>query len=413
MAPVRRPRRTGADVIPDTMTASSPPRTEGSVPFWRDLRVLRIVAQVVVVVVVVGVLAWMTNNMLTAMDERRLGFGFSFLGRQAGFDISESPIPYTARDTYLTAFLVGLLNTLFVSVVGIVLATILGIIVGVARLSPNWLVNKVAAGYVELIRNTPLLVQLFLLYFAVFLQLPPVADTLAIGNAAFLNQRGVFLPGPQASSGVGIWIGFLVAGIVLAFVARAVARRLEDEGRSSYRLRTIGVLGIVALGIVGWFAAGGEPLTFDLPVAERFNFTGGLRLSPEFSALLVGLVVYTAAFIGEVVRGGIQAVRRGQLEAARALGLSEGQTLRLVIFPQALRIIVPPLTSQYLNLAKNSSLAIAIGYPDLFKVGQTMANQTGQPVPVLILIMGTYLAISLVTSLFMNIYNRRVQVSER
>ena len=395
------------------MTSDAPPRDHGAVPFWRDIRVLRIVAQLAVVLAVGIVVAWMVNNMLSAMNERRLGFGFSFLFRQAGFGISESPIPYTPQATYLTAFMVGLLNTLFVSFVGIILATILGIVVGVARLSPNWLVNKVAAGYVELIRNTPLLVQLLLLYFGVFLQLPGIADSLSIGQFAFLNQRGVYLPGPQAAPGALIWIGFIVAGIVLAFVARAVAGRLEDAGQPSYRLRTIGVLGILGLAVLGWFAAGGEPVTFDLPVQERFNFRGGLRLSPEFSALLIGLVIYTAAFIGEVVRGGIQAIRRGQLEAARALGLSEAQTLRLVIFPQALRIIVPPLTSQYLNLAKNSSLAIAIGYPDLFRIGQTMANQTGQPVPVMVLVMGTYLAISLVTSLFMNIYNRRVQVLER
>ena len=395
------------------MTSDAPAREHGAVPYWRDIRVLRIAAQVVVVLFVAALLFWMVNNMLSAMNERRLGFGFSFLFRQAGFGISESPIPYTPQATYLTAFIVGLLNTLFVSFVGIILATILGIIVGVARLSPNWLVSKVAAGYVEIIRNTPLLVQLLLLYFGVFLQLPAISQSLSIGQFAFLNQRGVYLPGPQAAPGVLVFVGFVVVGIVLAFVARAVAGRLEDEGRPSYRLRTVGVLGILVLGAVGWFAAGGEPLTFDLPVQERFNFRGGLRLSPEFSALLIGLVIYTAAFIGEVVRGGIQAIRRGQLEAARALGLSEGQTLRLVIFPQALRIIVPPLTSQYLNLAKNSSLAIAIGYPDLFRIGQTMANQTGQPVPVMVLVMGTYLAISLVTSLFMNVYNRRVQVLER
>ncbi len=395
------------------MTSEAPPREHGAVPYWRDIRVLRIAAQVAVVLVVAVLLVWMVNNMLSAMNERRLGFGFSFLFRQAGFGISESPIPYTPQATYLTAFLVGLLNTLFVSFVGIILATILGIIVGVARLSPNWLVSKVAAGYVEIIRNTPLLVQLLLLYFGVFLQLPAISQSLSIGQFAFLNQRGVYLPGPQAAPGVLVFIGFVGAGIVLAFVARSVAGRLEDEGRPSYRLRTIGVLGILVLAVAGWFVAGGEPLTFDLPVQERFNFRGGLRLSPEFSALLIGLVIYTAAFIGEVVRGGIQAIRRGQLEAARALGLSEGQTLRLVIFPQALRIIVPPLTSQYLNLAKNSSLAIAIGYPDLFRIGQTMANQTGQPVPVMVLVMGTYLAISLVTSLFMNVYNRRVQVLER
>ncbi|MDQ2690387.1 MAG: ABC transporter permease subunit [Chloroflexota bacterium] len=395
------------------MTAEAPPHTHGAVPFWRDIRVLRLVAQVAVVLVVAAVLAWMANNMLSAMNERGLGFGFSFLGRQAGFGISESPIPYSPADTYLTAFLVGLGNTLIVSVLGIILATILGVIVGVARLSPNWLVNRVAAGYVEFFRNTPLLVQLLLLYFAVFLQLPAIANSFAIGDVAFLNQRGVYLPAPQASSGALIWIGFIVAGIVLALAARAVARRREDRGMPSYRLRTIGTLGILVLAVAGWFVAGGEPVTFDVPVRERFNFVGGLRMSPQFAALLLGLVLYTAAFIGEVVRGGIQAVRRGQLEASRALGFSEMQCLQLVIFPQALRIIVPPLTSQYLNLTKNSSLAIAIGYPDLFRIGQTMANQTGQPVPVMILIMGTYLAISLVTSLLMNIYNRHVQVAER
>ena len=395
------------------MTAEAPPRAGRPVPFWRDLRVLRLVAQVLVVLVVVAALAWMANNMLTTMSDRGLGFGFSFLGRQAGFGISESPIAYSPTSTYLTAFLVGLGNTLIVSFLGIVLATILGIVVGVARISSNWLLNRVAAGYVEFFRNTPLLVQLLLLYFAVFLQLPAIAESFTLGDVAFLNQRGVYLPAPLTTANTLLWIGFIVVGIVLSFVARAVARRREDAGQPAYRLRTLGVIGIVVLGVVGWFVAGGQPIEFDVPARERFNFAGGLRMSPQFAALLLGLVLYTAAFIGEVVRGGIQAVRRGQLEASRALGFSEMQTLQLVIFPQALRVIVPPLTSQYLNLTKNSSLAIAIGYPDLFRIGQTMANQTGQPVSVMILIMGTYLAISLVTSLVMNLYNRRVQVAER
>ncbi|MCV0403392.1 MAG: ABC transporter permease subunit [Chloroflexi bacterium] len=395
------------------MTSTPRARSQTTVPLWRDVRFLEIAAQVVVVVVI-GLVVWfMVSNMISAMNQRNLGFGFSFLGRQAGFEISESPIAYSSRDTYGTAFLVGLLNTLFVSFLGIILATLLGLIVGVARLSPNWLVARIAAGYVEIIRNTPLLVQLVLIYFAVLLQLPSVSDSITIGEGFFLNQRGVYVPGPQVSGGFGIFIASIVIGIIGLIVANVVAGRREDAGKPSYRMRTIATAALFVLPVLGWFAAGGQPLTFDLPVKERFNFAGGLRLSPEFSALLFGLVLYTAAFIGEVVRGGIQAVRRGQLEAARALGFTEGQTLRLVIFPQALRIIVPPLTSQYLNLAKNSSLAIAVGYPDLFKVGQTMANQTGQPVPVLIMIMGTYLAISLFTSLLMNIYNRRVQVLER
>ncbi|MDQ4035997.1 MAG: ABC transporter permease subunit, partial [Chloroflexota bacterium] len=258
---------------------------------------------------------------------------------------------------------------------------------------------------------TPLLVQLVLIYFAVLLQLPGIAQSIAFPGSIFVNQRGLFVPGPQLNPAFPIWAGLVVAGIGLLVVARRVARRREDAGTPVRGLRMVGWLALLAIAIIGWLVA--APVTFDLPVRERFNFVGGLALSPEFTALLVGLVLYTGAFIGEVVRGGIQAVRHGQLEAARALGLSEGDVLRLIVFPQALRIIVPPTTSQYLNLAKNSSLAVAIGYPDLFKVGQTMANQTGQPVPVIILIMGTYLAISLTTSLLMNIYNRRVQVLER
>lgn len=394
------------------MTATSTTSRAGATPLWRDLRVLRIAAQVAVIVAVGLLAAFMIGNMLSAMSERGLGFGFSFLGRQAGFEISETPIPYTATSTYGRAFLVGLLNTLFISFVGIVLATTLGILVGVARLSNNWLLRNIAGAYVELIRNTPLLVQLFFIYFT-FIQLPSVADSLRLGTFGFLNQRGAFVPAPQASGSFLPWLAFVALGVAAAIGGRMVAARREERGQDPGRLRTIGLVGLLVLPVVGWLAVGGAPLTFELPTAQRFNIVGGLSLSPEFSALLIGLVIYTAAFIGEVVRGGIQAIRKGQLEAARALGLSEGQVLRLVIFPQALRIIVPPLTSQYLNLTKNSSLAVTIGYPDLFKVGQTMSNQTGQPVAVMILVMGTYLAISLVTSLLMNLYNRRVQVIER
>ena len=298
------------------------------------------------------------------------------------------------------------------SAVGVVLATILGIFVGVARLSGNWLLRSVTGGYVELMRNTPLLVQLFFIYFA-FLQLPSVADSLRIDAIGFLNQRGLFLPAPQVGEGFWLWVGFIIAGLAAALGARVVAGRLEERGGSSFHVRIIGIGALIALPVLGWFAVGGAPMSFEVPAQERFNIVGGLALSPEFTALLIGLVVYTAAFIGEIVRGGIQAVRRGQLEAARSLGLSDAQVLRLVVFPQAMRIIVPPLTSQYLNLIKNSSLAVAIGYPDLFKIGQTMSNQTGQPVAVMVLVMGTYLAISLVTSFLMNLYNRRVQVAEQ
>jgi general L-amino acid transport system permease protein len=352
------------------------------------------------------------RNLLGAIEERGLGFGFGFLNRSAGFDISESPIPYTPASTYLTAFLAGLLNTLFVSFIGIILATLLGIVAGVARLSPNWLVRQIASGYVELMRNTPLLVQLFIIYFAVLLQLPSVGNSVSIGDAFFLNLRGVYAPAPQLGPGASLLALFVLGAFAVLIGCLVVAGRRARDGRPIPRLGLVGFVGFLALLAIGWLATGG-PITFELPALDGFNFRGGMRLSPEFTALLLGLVLYTGAFIGEVVRGGIQAVRRGQWEASRALGLSEGQTLRLVVFPQALRVIVPPLTSQYLNLTKNSSLAIAIGYPDLFKVGQTMANQTGQPVPVMLLVMGTYLAISLATSAVMNLYNRRVQVMER
>lgn len=385
------------------MTSSPLAGPSPGVAPWRDVRVIRVAAQVLVVVLVGLLVAYLLRNLLTAMDDRGLGFGFRFLDSTAGFEISETPIPYSATDTYGRAFLVGLLNTLFVSAVGIVLATLLGLVVGVARLSRNFLVNRVTAAYVEVIRNTPLLVQLFFLY-AFLLQLPGVAESVALPGGIFLNQRGLSLPAPVLSSTFGPWMAFVAAGIALALAARVVLPR----GR-----RWIGLLALVLVPLAGWAVLGEAPIGVDVPVLQRFNFTGGMSLSSGFTALLVGLVLYTAAFIGEVVRGGILAVRRGQVEAARALGLSEGHILRLIVFPQALRVIVPPLTSQYLNLAKNSSLAIAIGYPDLFSVSQTMANQTGQPVSVIALVMGTYLSISLVTSLLMNLYNRRVQVLER
>ena len=385
------------------MTAGEAHPHHGAVAPWRDIRVLRIAGQVAVVGLIGLLVAFLGRNLITAMDDRGLEFGLGFLDNTAGFEISETPIEYSAIDTYGLAFLAGLLNTLFVSAVGIVLATLLGLVVGVARLSRNFLVNRVAAGYVEIIRNTPLLVQLFFLY-AFLLRLPSVANSITLPGPIYLNQRGLSIPAPQLTATFGAWLAFVAVGVALA-----VASRFAPWPS----VRRFGWLGLVAAPVIGWVAVGTAPLGVDIPELQRFNFTGGLSLSSAFTALVVGLVLYTAAFIGEVVRGGIQAVRLGQIEAARALGLSERDTLRLIIFPQALRVIVPPLTSQYLNLAKNSSLAIAIGYPDLFSVSTTMANQTGQPVSVIVLVMATYLSISLVTSLFMNLYNRRVQVLER
>jgi len=381
-----------------------------AVPFWRDVRVLTVISQIVFVIILALAAGFFYSNLSSAMRQRGLVGGFDFLQRESAFEIGETLIDYKPSDTYARAFTVGLLNTLSVSVIGILLATILGIITGVARLSSNWLVNRIAAVYIEIIRNTPLLVQLVFVYFGVFVKLPPVRDSYNLGNAFFANQRGVFVPRPIISESFGNLILFAAIGLVAAIF---IARFLTIRTRRALLPWLVALIAWLAFVFLGWQSATVTPLSFDYPVPGRFNFSGGLTLSPEFSALLTGLVLYTAAFIAEVVRGGIQAVKKGQIEAARAVGLSETQILRLITFPQAMRVIVPPLTSQYLNLAKNSSLAIAIGYPDLFNVGATIANQTGQPVPVILLIMLTYLAMSLFTSVVMNIYNRRVQILEK
>jgi general L-amino acid transport system permease protein len=381
-----------------------------AVPPWRNVRVLRVVGQLAAIglALLVGYLLW--ANLVANMAAARLGFNFDFLRATAGFDVSQSVISYSPRDSYGRAFLAGLINTLMVSAVGIVLATILGVIVGVARLSGNWLVNRIAAAYVEVMRNTPLLVQLVLIY-ALFLQLPPVANSVSLPGSIYVNQRGLVMPRPLPETGFATWLALVLVGVAILVIAIWWSKRRRSRGLHTPSLGRLGLLAVVSLAVVGWVAL--RPIAFDVPVQERFNFVGGVVLSPPLAALLIGLVIYTAAFIGEIVRGAIQAVRRGQIEAAQAIGLTPRQTLRLVVLPQALRILVPPMTSQYLNLIKNSSLAIAVGYPDLFAVGRTIANQTGQPVSVIVLVMATYLAISLITSLVMNIYNRRVQVLER
>jgi len=387
-----------------------PQRT--SVPFWRDVRVLMILSQIVFVILLALLAGFFYSNLASAMRDRGLVAGFDFLQRESGFEIGEGLIPYKPSDLYGHAFVVGVLNTLLISVVGIFLATILGVLTGIARLSSNWLINQIAAAYIEIIRNTPLLVQLVFVYFGIFVKLPPIRDTLEWGGAFFANQRGVFVPRPLPSPTFDQWTSFVLFAVLGAFLLWLFLSRHATYRYTFYPI-TLPVAWLILLPLAGWFLVGQTPIDFEIPERGRFNFTGGLALSPEFSALLTGLVIYTAAFIAEVVRGGLQAVRRGQIEAARATGLNEAHVLYLIVFPQAMRVIVPPLTSQYLNLAKNSSLAIAIGYPDLFNVGATIANQTGQPVPVIMLIMATYLAMSLTTSVLMNIYNARIQVLEK
>jgi len=384
-----------------------------NIPFWRDERVLKAAAQVISAVIVIGGMIWIAINLLEAANRRGLSLGFDFINDPAGFPISESVIPFDDSYPFGTAFLVGLLNTLKVSIIGILLATILGTLVGLARLSTNWLINKFALAYIELHRNIPLLVLLFIWYFAIFNKLPPAKESIELPGLIYLNQRGLYLAWPRLTETGGVFAISLLVGLILAIIAWIYLRRLrERSGRSTY-FAGVSVAVILVSALLGLMLSSWQPLWIDTPVFEGFNFSDGLRLTPEFAALLVGLVMYTAAFIAEVVRAGIQAVDFGQMEAAKAVGLKPMQTLGLVIIPQAMRVIIPPLISQFLNLTKNSSLALAIGYADLFNVGRIMINQAGRAVPVFSMVMATYLVLSLITSGILNIYNRKIQISEK
>ena len=289
----------------------------------------------------------------------------------------------------------------------------LGFIIGLMRLSSNWLISRIALAYIEFHRNIPLLVLLFLWYFGVFTRLPQVKESITLPGPVYINQRGFYLTWPKLTESGSLFAISVVAGILLAIITWVVLRRIrEAKGRETY-FGWISLAVLILVPLIGWFASGGEPLYFDVPVLQGFNFQGGLRLTTEFSALLIGLAMYTASFIAEVFRSGILAVRKGQIEAARAVGLRYSQVLMLIIIPQAMRVIIPPMISQYLNLTKNSSLALAIGYQELFAIGKVTINQAGRAVPVFLLVMGTYLAISLLTSVVLNIYNKRVQFIER
>jgi general L-amino acid transport system permease protein len=380
---------------------------------WRDPRVRSIVFQAVTVILVVLLVAYFVDNTLTNLRRQGIAAGFGFLDRTAGFDIGFSLIQYSAVSTYGRAFWVGLLNTLLVSALGVVLATILGFVIGLARLSTNWLIARLAMVYVETIRNIPLLLQLLFWYFAVLQALPHPRDSVAIGETVFLNNRGLSIPLAVLGEGAGaIPVAVLVAVAAVVLLGRWAKRRREATGQPFHTvLVAIGIL--IGLPLVTFMALG-APVTFGYPEMGRFRLTGGLTLVPEFVALLTGLTIYTAAFIGEIVRAGVMAVSHGQIEAASALGLRPAQTLRFVVIPQALRVIIPPLTSQYLNLTKNSSLAVAIGYPDLVSiVAGTTLNQTGQAVEAIAMTMAVYLTLSLLISLFMNWYNRRIALVER
>jgi len=383
------------------------------IPIWRDERALKVVAQVISSLVILGLLYWLISNFLDITQQRGMPLTFSFLKEAAGFPIKESFIPYDSTMSFGRAVLVGLINTLVVSAVGILFATVLGFIIGLMRISSNWLISHIALAYIEFHRNIPLLVLLFLWYFGVFTQLPAVKQSITIPGFIYINQRGFYLTWPRLAKGGTLFLALVVAGILLAIIAWVILRRIREvKGKETYFGR-ISLAILILVPLVGWFAAGGKPLWLDVPVLHGFNFQGGLRLTTEFTALLIGLAMYTASFIAEVIRAGIQAVQKGQIEAARAVGLRYSQILSLIIIPQAMRVIIPPLISQYLNLTKNSSLALVIGYQELFAIGKVTINQAGRAVPVFILIMAIYLAISLLTSIILNFYNKRVQFIER
>ena len=352
-------------------------------------------------------------NAKANLDAQKITSGFGFLDNTAGFGINQSLIAYNESDTYARVFFVGLLNTLLVAVIGIVLATILGFVVGLARLSRNWLVARLAGGYVELIRNLPLLFQLLFWYLAVLGTLPGPRQSISLFGEIFLNNRGIIVPTPVAGEGTGVVMAVFALSVVAAIVLRVWAKRRQMRTGRQLPLLWTSLALVIGPPLVVLVALG-FPIRFESPELRGFNFVGGVRLLPEFIALLVALTTYTAAFIAEVVRAGVLAVPRGQTEAAFALGLRRGLALRLIVVPQALRVIVPPLTNQYLNLTKNSSLAVAVGYPDLFAVfAGTALHQTGQAIEIIAITMAVYLAISLITSALMNWYNARIQVAER
>ena len=388
------------------------PATPAPAAIWRNQRFRLVLYQAAALLLVIAIGAYLVSNTLANLEERSIRTGFGFLSREAGFRIGESVIPYDASSSYGRAYVVGILNTLRVSILGIVLATLIGVLVGMARLSRNWLVVRLASLYVEMVRNVPLLLQLFFWYTVITGLLPSVRQAVQLLPGVYLSKSGLVFPVPVPHPGHPYMAAALVIGCGVAWGYRGWAkRRLEATGQvPKLILPSLGL--VLGLPLLVWLVSG-APTALDVPAFTRFTFRGGSSITPEFLSLLAGLVLYTAAFIAENVRGGIQAVPHGQSEAAAALGLRRGTALRLVILPQALRIVIPPTTNQYLNLAKNSSLAVAIGYPDLVAVTNTSLNQNGQAIECIAIMMGVYLTISLSISVVMNVYDRTVALVER
>ncbi len=383
-----------------------------SAPFWLDPKKRSIAVQIVTLSLV-GLLSWyLISNVLFNLEKQNIATGFGFLKKESSFEIGESLISYSAANSYARALVVGALNTVKVAFIGVVLTLLLGSLIGIARLSKNWLVSRIAGAYIEVMQDIPVLLQLFFWYAIFYESLPSPRNALNPAPGIFLCNRGVMFGVPEAHPAHLYMLIAFVAGIVSAYFLRRWATRRQEATGKTFPVFKSSLLLVIGFPLIVWLGFG-APTKMNVPKLTGFNFEGGFTLSPEFMALLMGLVLYTAAFVAEVVRAGIQSVGKGQREAAMSIGLKPGRVLTLVVLPQALRVIIPPLTSQMLNLTKNSSLAVAIGYPDFVSVANTTINQTGQSIEGVALIMTVYLFFSLTTSAFMNWYNRRVALVER
>ncbi len=380
--------------------------------FWHDPDKRSIIYQALALSAVLFLGYYLFSNTLANLERQNIATGFSFLDKEASFEIGESLINYSAADSYSKALFVGILNTLKVSLIGVILTVLLGTVIGIARLSSNWLVAKLAALYIEILQDIPVLLQLFFWYSIFYQFFPAPRQALNPFNGIFISNRGLVFAVPQTHPAhICMLVAFLAACAVILCLRCWAGKRQEETGKLFPMFR-VSLFLIVLFPLLAW-VFGGAPTAMNIPVLRGFNFTGGLNISPEFTALLMGLVLYTAAFVAEIVRAGIQSVSHGQTEAAMSIGLKPGQILNLVILPQALRVIIPPLTSQLLNLTKNSSLAVAIGFPDFVAVANTTINQTGQAIEGIAMIMAVYLFISLTTSVFMNWYNKKSRLVER
>lgn len=383
-------------------------KQQDKIPWWRNKRIRNILGQLAILAIVIVVLVFLGNNLVNNFQRLGLNFGFNFLSRTASFPIANPIIPYSPTDPYAKAILVGLLNSLQVMFFGIIIATILGVTIGIGRLSDNWLVRQITTIYIEILRNTPLLLQLFFWYFVVFLKLPKIDNPITVGGKLFLTNRGLDIPWFMGTSQTWLALALILMAVVLAIALWKKRVAAIESGESALIWLNLSWANAIAAILIFFLA-----INWNIPQFDGKSIIGGVNLSPEFATLLIGLSIYTSAFIAEVVRAGIQSVNQGQWEAARALGLKPSSVMQLIIFPQALRVMIPPLTSEFLNLAKNSSLASAIGYKDIYAVSLTISDQASKSVEILIIVMLTYLIINLIISLIMNWFNSSVQIQER